>query len=88
MRSAGTNFIHDATAQLLDTFGPERLMWGSDWPHTQFEQVANYSDTLSSLLDLGLNKAVLDAALCSTAQSFYRFAKEPVGQETLTTPIL
>ncbi|MGF6756314.1 amidohydrolase family protein [Paraburkholderia sp. GAS42] len=83
----GSNFIYDATAQLLDAFGPEHLMWGSDWPHTQFEQVANYSDTLSNLLDLNLNKAILDAMLCSTAQSFYRFAKEPTGKKTLTTSI-
>lgn len=24
-------------------FGPERLLWGSDWPHTQFEKVASYA---------------------------------------------
>lgn len=27
---------------LLRAFGPERLMWGSDWPHTLFEKTAHY----------------------------------------------
>ena len=26
---------------LRDSVGPERLLWGSDWPHTQFEGVAD-----------------------------------------------
>jgi predicted TIM-barrel fold metal-dependent hydrolase len=31
-------------------FGPERLLWGSDWPHTQFEKVASYA-AARALLD-------------------------------------
>lgn len=27
---------------LLATYGPERLLWGSDWPHTQFEDRMTY----------------------------------------------
>jgi len=26
----------------VSAFGASRLLWGSDWPHTQFERVANY----------------------------------------------
>jgi predicted TIM-barrel fold metal-dependent hydrolase len=33
------NFVRNATTQLLDRFGARRLMWGSGWPHTQFEHV-------------------------------------------------
>ncbi len=37
----------DAIAQaaiplVREAFGAERLLWGSDWPHTQFERVASY----------------------------------------------
>ena len=30
----GPERARSATSMLLDAFGPERLMWGSDWPHT------------------------------------------------------
>lgn len=32
-----------ATQQLLDAYTPERLMWGSDWPHTEHRHLASYS---------------------------------------------
>lgn len=37
-------------ALLLEHFGPERLVWGSDWPHTRHE----------SYIDLGLTRRMLD----------------------------
>lgn len=47
--------IGEATARsavplLKDSHGLDRLVWGSDWPHTLFEQTANY-DTERRLLD-------------------------------------
>ncbi|WP_323118941.1 amidohydrolase family protein [Burkholderia alba] len=33
-----------ATPRLKDALGLDRLMWGSDWPHTQFERRTNYDD--------------------------------------------
>lgn len=42
--------IADAAAPLLlRAFGPERLLWGSDWPHTQFEHVEEYGDARAQL---------------------------------------
>lgn len=38
-----------AAAELLDAFGPERLLWGSDWPHTQHREVASFPSTLAAL---------------------------------------
>ena len=32
-----------------DAFGAERLVWGSDWPHTQFEKIASYSAARAQL---------------------------------------
>ncbi|MFJ3464492.1 amidohydrolase family protein [Achromobacter spanius] len=32
-----------ATQQLLDAYTPERLMWGSDWPHTEHRHLASYT---------------------------------------------
>ena len=34
---AGARNAAAAAARLLAAFGPDRLLWGSDWPHTQFE---------------------------------------------------
>lgn len=46
VKLSGAYRIGDALAQRLapmlrDAFGPARLLWGSDWPHTQFEAVAD-----------------------------------------------
>ena len=34
---------------LLEYLGPEQLLWGSDWPWTQFEDRHTYADTVSWL---------------------------------------
>lgn len=34
---------------LLDTIGPGRLLWGSDWPFTQFEDRRRYADGIAEL---------------------------------------
>lgn len=69
----GSGFVHEATSQLVEHFGAERLMWGSDWPHTQYEQVMNYGQSLSTLLELGLDAAMVDAILSTTPALFYGF---------------
>lgn len=69
----GSGFVRDATTQLLDSFGAARLMWGSDWPHTQYEHVADYGETRSILLNLHLEPAVVDTVLCETPHSLYGF---------------
>jgi predicted TIM-barrel fold metal-dependent hydrolase len=51
---------HDA---LLDRLGPERLLWGSDWPWTQHEANRRYEDTLA-----------LAALAAPTAQRLFGFA--------------
>jgi len=33
-------------SQLIDTIGPQRLIWGSDWPWTQHEKGQHYEDCL------------------------------------------
>lgn len=38
-----------AVAALLEAFGPERLVWGSDWPHTQNESRIHFAATRKNL---------------------------------------
>ncbi len=48
---------------LLESFGPDRLLWGSDWPHTQFENTILYDkiwDLFNKLIpDVSVRKAIL-----------------------------
>jgi len=38
-----------AAPLLLGAFGPQRLIWGSDWPHTGFEGKVRYAELLAQL---------------------------------------
>lgn len=61
----GAAFARLAYPLLRDAFGRERLMWGSDWPHTQFETVQDYAgnrDFLDTLIpDVAERECVLSA---------------------------
>jgi predicted TIM-barrel fold metal-dependent hydrolase len=49
--------LPDAAMPLLrDSFGLDHLVWGSDWPHTQFEKATNYT-TVRRELDVWLPNA-------------------------------
>ncbi len=45
-RNGSTETLNDNVAPLipllLQHFGPAHLLWGSDWPHTRYENVVNY----------------------------------------------
>jgi predicted TIM-barrel fold metal-dependent hydrolase len=36
-------------ARLLAAFGPQRLIWASDWPHTQHESDVTHHDCFKAL---------------------------------------
>ncbi|TFL16501.1 amidohydrolase family protein [Jannaschia formosa] len=57
---------------VLDAFGPERVMWGSDWPVCRLR--AEYDDWLSAAEDLcaDLPKATRAEVFGGTAARFYR----------------
>jgi predicted TIM-barrel fold metal-dependent hydrolase len=61
----GFAFARAAYPRLRDAFGADRLMWGSDWPHTQFEATQNYAVSRTFLDELIANESeralVLDA---------------------------
>ncbi len=48
-RSRGDSIAEQALPRLLDAFGTRRLVWGSDWPHTQHESGASYETACRSL---------------------------------------
>jgi predicted TIM-barrel fold metal-dependent hydrolase len=73
----GANGAGEATALaalplLREAFGAERLLWGSDWPHTQFEKVANYAAVRAQFDQWITSPAERAAILQATPASLYR----------------
>jgi predicted TIM-barrel fold metal-dependent hydrolase len=52
----GAGLPEAAMPLLRDSFGLDHLVWGSDWPHTQFEKATNYA-TVRRELDIWLPEA-------------------------------
>jgi predicted TIM-barrel fold metal-dependent hydrolase len=66
--------IADAAAPLLvRAFGAERLLWGSDWPHTQFEHAEEYADARAQLDRWITDPAARRAVLQTTPTALFRF---------------
>jgi predicted TIM-barrel fold metal-dependent hydrolase len=45
----GTAVARAAVPLLIDAFGSERLVWGSDWPHTHFTDTMNFAGAVEIL---------------------------------------
>jgi predicted TIM-barrel fold metal-dependent hydrolase len=58
---------------LLAMVGPRQLLWGSDWPFTQFETNRTYAGMMSELRRFVPDRATRDA-MDATAISLFRFA--------------
>jgi L-fuconolactonase len=58
-------------SHLIETFGPERLIWGSDWPVcTLAASYAEWTEATAELLS-GLTKPEIDAIMGGNAIRFY-----------------
>jgi predicted TIM-barrel fold metal-dependent hydrolase len=68
-------FATSATAwsKLLPAFGADRLLWGSDWPHTQFEHVSDPQRALDDLRRLVTDASHRRAALIDTPTELFHF---------------
>lgn len=69
-RLASRTVAKAALGRLLATGGPERLLWGSDWPFAGFEASMTYAAALRSYYALVPDHAVR-AAIDQTATAFY-----------------
>lgn len=59
--------------RLIDCFGARRLMWGSDWPHTEHESFNSMRKSLHWLTDAVASREDLAEILLHTPKSFFRF---------------
>lgn len=58
---------------LLDAFGAQRLMWGSDWPHTEHRDRASYDRALSWFNAWFDDEATRQALLADTPAALFQF---------------
>lgn len=56
----------------MNTFTSERLMWGSDWPHTQHETRHQFGDSIGWAREYIEDPADRQNIFFSTAASFYK----------------
>jgi predicted TIM-barrel fold metal-dependent hydrolase len=64
---------------LRDSVGPERLLWGSDWPHTQFEGVADCATARAQLETWLPDPEERKLVLVDTPLRLFRFEAEQNG---------
>ncbi|SEF34243.1 amidohydrolase family protein [Variovorax sp. NFACC27] len=64
---------HEAAQALLKAFGPERLVWGSDWPHTQHREIADYTTAHAALADWVPDAAARRRILVDTPARLFKF---------------
>lgn len=63
----------EATQRLLAAFGPQHLMWGSDWPHTEHRDLADYGSSRARLDGWIADPDVRRRILADTPLHFFQF---------------
>jgi predicted TIM-barrel fold metal-dependent hydrolase len=63
-----------AARHLLSRFGADRLLWGSDWPHTQHRDRIDYPAALAALADWVPDPAARRRILVDTPARLFRFS--------------
>lgn len=66
-------FAQQALGALEAHYGAEKLMWGSDWPHTQHEAAVSFSSVVQQFDALGCSAELRRALLVDTAQALFGF---------------
>ncbi|MFJ3076189.1 amidohydrolase family protein [Pseudomonas sp. NPDC087029] len=66
-------FARQALGALEAHYGAERLMWGSDWPHTQHEAAVSFAAVVEQFEALGCSAELRRALLVDTARGLFGF---------------
>jgi predicted TIM-barrel fold metal-dependent hydrolase len=69
----GTALGTSLAGRLLEAYTAERLVWGSDWPHTQHRQLVDYDATRRALDQWIPNATQRESILTKSARTLYRF---------------
>ena len=64
--------LHDAVRKIIDTYGPERCVWGSNFPNSLWTPKVTYAEHLRIFTEaLGLSEAVKAQVLGKTARRLW-----------------
>jgi predicted TIM-barrel fold metal-dependent hydrolase len=79
MRCTMENFPYPSVTPLAQVFvkhAPERMVWGTDWPHVNMEgrEMPNDGDLLDLMLEWVPDAALRDRILAQNAKALYGFA--------------
>ncbi|AIO30650.1 amidohydrolase family protein [Burkholderia cenocepacia] len=75
-RGWSTGTLRPYVDRLLRTFGPGRLMWGSDWPRLNLNgDYIQWHSAMKNLLD-ALSESERSAVFATNAAAFYRLQKD------------
>ncbi|SCZ19118.1 MULTISPECIES: amidohydrolase [unclassified Pseudomonas] len=66
-------FARASLAVLERSFGPERLVWGSDWPHTQHEAHVGFETVMAQLRALECSASLMHALMVQAPQALFKF---------------
>ncbi|WP_298878362.1 amidohydrolase family protein [uncultured Bradyrhizobium sp.] len=69
---AGESFAKEAYPLLRGAYGIDRLLWGSDWPHTQFEATQTYAKN-RQLLDTLIADERERGQVLASPRTLFRF---------------
>lgn len=70
-------FARAALPLLAQSFGPQRLVWGSDWPHTQHEQSVGFATVVEQLQALHGSAPLMQALRVDTPRALFGFDRLP-----------
>jgi len=71
--SENLSFARAAVPMLIEHFSCERLVWGSDWPHTQHEAEVDYAGQFALFEERVPWQAQRQTILCQGAQALFGF---------------
>jgi predicted TIM-barrel fold metal-dependent hydrolase len=69
----GTQRAFMLAAALVDAFSAERLVWGSDWPHTEHRHVIDYSAAANALSTWIPDDATRHSILTTSPAKLFKF---------------
>lgn len=67
-------FARTALPLLEKSFGLRRLVWGSDWPHTQHEESIGFNTVVEQLQALDCSAQLMRSLLVDAPKALLRFA--------------
>ncbi|WP_413795433.1 MULTISPECIES: amidohydrolase family protein [unclassified Pseudomonas] len=66
-------FARASLTRLEHSFGPERLVWGSDWPHTQHEADVGFETVMAQLSALECSASRMHALMIQAPRALFGF---------------